>query len=63
MAILFEPVGAAILAYYFLQEKMIWTQVIGGIIVIGGILFFLIDDKKIRLKNEASRAMINESTK
>lgn len=50
MAILFEPVGAAILAYYFLQEKMLWTQVIGGIIVIGGILFFLMDDKKIRLR-------------
>lgn len=52
MAILFEPVGAAVLAYYFLQEKIVWTQAVGGIIVIGGIMFFLIDDGKMKFKKQ-----------
>ena len=50
MAILFEPIGAAILAYYLLQEKLIWTQILGGIVVIGGILLYLVDEKKIKAK-------------
>ncbi|CAH2714957.1 hypothetical protein BACCIP111895_02134 [Neobacillus rhizosphaerae] len=49
MAILFEPVGAAILAYFLLDEFVIWTQLVGGGIVIGGILLFVIDERK-RLK-------------
>lgn len=50
MAILFEPVGAAILAYYLLEESVIWTQVLGGTIVIGGISLFLLDERRIRMK-------------
>ncbi|WP_062350572.1 DMT family transporter [Bacillus kwashiorkori] len=41
MAILFEPVGATILAYYFLEEKIVWTQIIGGTIVLFGLTIFL----------------------
>src|SRR3954452_24268041 len=50
MAILFEPVGASILAYYFLQEHIMWTQMLGGLVVIGGIAIFLIDDRKMKSK-------------
>ena len=50
IAILFEPVGAAILAFYIFNEKLIATQIIGGIIVISGILLFVIDIKRIKQK-------------
>lgn len=45
MAILFEPVGATILAYYLLSEKVLFTQILGGSIVIVGISLFLIDER------------------
>ena len=41
VAILFEPVGAAVLAYFIIGEKLSWTQIIGGIIVISGLILFL----------------------
>jgi drug/metabolite transporter (DMT)-like permease len=41
--ILFEPVGAIILAYYFLGEKVILTQVIGGAVIMLGIILFLLE--------------------
>ncbi|MDM5228740.1 DMT family transporter [Cytobacillus sp. NJ13] len=50
MAILFEPVGAAVLAYYLLHESILWTQILGGTIVIGGITLFLLDERRIRMK-------------
>lgn len=46
IAILFEPVGATILAYIFLQEQTVWTQIVGGIIVISGIMLFALGEKK-----------------
>jgi drug/metabolite transporter (DMT)-like permease len=46
MAILFEPVGAIILAYYLLDEGLIWSQIIGGLIVIGGISLFVLDERR-----------------
>lgn len=48
IAILFEPIGAAILAYYVFEEKLIASQIIGGIVVISGILLFVVDGVKIR---------------
>ena len=48
IAILFEPVGAAILAFYIFNEYLILTQIIGGLIVIVGILLFVIDIKRLR---------------
>ncbi|MGE7912699.1 DMT family transporter [Lysinibacillus xylanilyticus] len=47
IAILFEPVGAAILALLIFKEYLIDTQIIGGFIVIVGILLFVVDEKKI----------------
>ncbi|MFE8702453.1 DMT family transporter [Cytobacillus sp. FJAT-54145] len=46
MAILFEPVGATVLAFFLLGEHVIPSQIIGGIIVIGGISLFLLDGRK-----------------
>ena len=48
IAILFEPVGAAILAFFIFNEKLILSQVIGGIIVILGISMFVLDIKKVK---------------
>lgn len=48
VAILFEPVGATILAYFLLHEQTIWTQTVGGIIVIGGIILFASGERKIK---------------
>lgn len=47
IAILFEPVGASILAYFIFAEKLIATQYIGGSIVIVGILLYIVDGKKL----------------
>jgi len=44
---LFEPIGAAILALVIFKEYLIATQIIGGFIVIVGILLFIVDEKKI----------------
>ena len=54
IAILFEPIGAAVLAFYVFNEYLISTQVIGGLIVIVGIMLFVLDIKwlkKISRKN------------
>lgn len=48
VAVLFEPIGAAILAYIVFSEKLIATQIIGGIIVIVGLLLFVIDMKLLK---------------
>lgn len=45
IAILFEPVGAAALAYVIFNEKLQATQLIGGAIILVGIILFVIDDK------------------
>lgn len=45
IAILFEPVGAAALAYIIFNENLLTTQVVGGIIILLGIALFVIDDK------------------
>ncbi|WP_071393744.1 DMT family transporter [Bacillus tuaregi] len=50
MAILLEPVGAGILAYFLFQETISWTQAFGSIIIIAGIMFFLLDEKKVKKK-------------
>lgn len=45
MAILFEPIGATILAFYLLSEKVLFTQVLGGSVVIVGISLFLLNER------------------
>jgi len=59
MAILFEPVGAAILAYYLLQEAVVWTQALGGAIVIGGVSLFLLDERRMKMK-ELKKKMVGD---
>ncbi len=56
IAILFEPVGAAIMAYYIFNETLSMTQIIGGSIVIIGIGLFVVDFKKIKAKFFAKKA-------
>ncbi|MFT4413046.1 DMT family transporter [Fredinandcohnia humi] len=46
VSILFEPVGAAILAYFILAEKILFTQVIGGVIIVVGIWLYSIGERK-----------------
>lgn len=41
MSILIEPIGASILAYFILSEKLQFTQWIGGFIILLGIVVFL----------------------
>ncbi|WP_424237815.1 DMT family transporter [Bhargavaea ginsengi] len=48
IAILFEPVGAAVLAYYIFHESLITTQVVGGLVVLAGITLFVLDGRKVR---------------
>ncbi|MFC5591881.1 DMT family transporter [Sporosarcina soli] len=56
IAILFEPVGAAVMAYYVFNETLIAPQIIGGIIVIAGIVLFVVDEKKIKEKFFSKKA-------
>lgn len=61
MAILFEPVGATILAYYLLSEKVLVTQLLGGSIVIVGISLFLINErtgKQKKVKKDALKEIV-----
>ncbi len=60
MAILLEPVGAAILAYYILEEYIMFSQVIGGVIIIIGILIFLIDQRKSKLHEHKQNERVVE---
>ncbi|MGM9944958.1 MAG: DMT family transporter [Lysinibacillus sp.] len=48
VAILFEPIGATILAYLILEETITLTQITGGIIIIGGIMLYIIAESKKR---------------
>ena len=48
IAILFEPVGAAVLAFLIFNENLILSQAIGGIIIILGISIFVLDIKKVK---------------
>lgn len=58
MAILMEPIGASILAYFILNEKIVWTQGLGGLVIIAGLILFLKDEKKTKEANHT----INEQT-
>ena len=46
VAILFEPVGAAVLAYFIFAEKLMVSQIVGGLVIVVGIALFIIDIKK-----------------
>ncbi|MBO9128618.1 DMT family transporter [Bacillus sp. 165] len=46
MSILGEPVGATILAILLLGERLVGWQIIGGMLVLAGVFFFLIQQQK-----------------
>lgn len=46
MAVLFEPVGATVLAYMILNEKVYWSQVAGGTIMIISVFLFIMNAKR-----------------
>ncbi|MGG7621512.1 DMT family transporter [Bacillus coreaensis] len=63
MAILFEPIGATILAYYLLSEKVLFTQVLGGSVVIVGISLFLLNErsgKQKKIKKDTLKEIVNK---
>jgi len=57
MSVLGEPIGASILAYFILQEKLTVVEMIGGCIIVCGIYIFL------RIQNRTSipQLEMNES--
>jgi drug/metabolite transporter (DMT)-like permease len=48
ISILFEPIGAAILAFFVFGEYLSLSQLIGGAVVIVGITMFVVDFKNIK---------------
>jgi len=48
MSILFEPIGAAVLAYFVLNEMVTWTQFTGGLLVMLSVGYFLRDNRRKR---------------
>ncbi|MBC5636976.1 DMT family transporter [Ornithinibacillus sp. BX22] len=46
MAIVFEPIGASVLAYFILGEKITWSQWLGGTIVIFGLFLFILSTNR-----------------
>ncbi|MEK4800634.1 DMT family transporter [Oceanobacillus sp. FSL K6-0118] len=46
MAIVFEPIAATLLAYIMLKETMIWSQLLGGTIVIFGLFLFILSTSR-----------------
>lgn len=48
VAILFEPIGAAVLAYFIFAEKLIASQLVGGTIILLGLMLFIFDFKSIK---------------
>lgn len=63
IAILFEPVGASIMAYFLLNETLVWTQIIGGLIVIGGIVLFISDVKLFKSRKNSKYNRIKQKAK
>ncbi|WP_243290507.1 DMT family transporter [Bacillus sp. FJAT-47783] len=53
ISILFEPVGAIILAYLLIGETVMLSQVIGGTIIVLGILLFAFEKKFKKVGNKA----------
>ncbi|CDQ21509.1 DMT family transporter [Halobacillus karajensis] len=46
MAVLVEPIGASILAYWILDEIITWTQWLGGSIILFGLMMFILSTTK-----------------
>ena len=48
ITILFEPIGATILAFFIFGEFLTLSQILGGIVVIVGITLFVVDFKNLK---------------
>ncbi|WP_449537359.1 DMT family transporter [Ferdinandcohnia sp. Marseille-Q9671] len=59
VSILFEPVGAAILAYFILSEKIILTQVIGAVIIVLGIWLYSVGERKKKQQVQLSEQSVS----
>lgn len=59
MGIIFEPVGASILAYIILGEKITWSQWLGGTIVIFGLILFILSTSRKRKVTMSKRIKSN----
>ncbi len=46
MAILFEPIGATLLAYIIFKETLYWSQLLGGSIIFFGLILYLIEERR-----------------
>ncbi|WP_068676141.1 DMT family transporter [Oceanobacillus sp. Castelsardo] len=46
MAIVFEPIAATFLAYIVLRETMIWSQLLGGTIIVFGLFLFILSTSR-----------------
>lgn len=58
MGIVFEPVGATILAYIVLDEHVTWSQWLGGTIIIFGLFLFIVSTsrkRKVTISNTPSK--------
>ena len=60
MAILFEPIGASILAYFILGERVTPSQWLGGSIVIIGLFLFVMGTRR---KRDVTIARKNDNTR
>ncbi|MDQ0199188.1 DMT family transporter [Neobacillus ginsengisoli] len=60
MSILGEPVGATSLAFFLLGEQLVSSQIAGGLLVLLGVFFFLIQQQKpISLKKAVKNGTYN----
>ncbi|WP_459500785.1 DMT family transporter [Bacillus sp. C1] len=60
MSILGEPVGASILAFFLLGEKLNVMQIIGSILVLLGVFIFLVQQQKRRQKEPVQSAAFTQ---
>lgn len=60
MSILGEPVGASILAFFLLGEKLNSMQIIGGVFVLFGVFLFLLQEQKRRSKGPVNEAVYTQ---
>ncbi|QHZ45947.1 DMT family transporter [Bacillus sp. NSP9.1] len=61
VAILFEPAGAIVLAYWILHESVMTTQLVGGAVIFAGILLFMASQRnprRIDVRNNRAKRMI-----
>ncbi|MBA2176788.1 EamA family transporter [Halobacillus locisalis] len=59
MAVLLEPIGASLLAYWILSEAITWSQWLGGAIVLFGLMMFIFSTTK-KVKPKITHEILKE---